>query len=450
MRHSVRGLVLALAGLFSSFAAQAQTPWKAGLAKAVITPREPIWMAGYAARTKPSEGVLADLYVKALALQDEAGNTSVLVAADLLGFTREMSDVIAERCRKQFGLPRDRLVLSATHTHSGPVTGQLLRPAYVLPEPQNEVIRRYTAGLLNTVVEVAGASIKNLSPAKVAFEQGLAGFAVNRRRVRLRNLPGPVDHDVPVLSVRAPDGTLRAVIAGYACHATVLSDYLINGDWPGFAQQEIEKAHPGTTALFVPGCGADANPLPRRSAELARKYGQILAAAVEEVLNAKMKPLTGPLNAAFELVDLPFRPPPTRAQLRAQSQDKDVILRRQAQHLLKTLDRDGKLPASYPYPVQVWQFGRGLKFIALGGEVVVDYSLRLKAQHGWDNTWVAGYSNDVFAYIPSLRVLNEGGYEGGGAMAAYGQPGPFGAAVEEIVVEKVKDLVERTQPSGAR
>jgi neutral ceramidase len=450
MSSSMRGLAFALAALLSGWTAQAQSGWKAGLAKAVITPREPIWMAGYAARTKPSEGVLADLYVKALALQDEAEQTSVLVSADLLGFTREMSDVIAERCRKQFGLPRGRLLLSATHTHSGPVTGQLLRPAYVLSEPQNEVIRRYTAGLLNNVVDAIGASIRNLSPTRLAFEQGLAGFAVNRRRVRLRNLPGPVDHDVPVLSVRAPDGTLRAVVAGYACHATVLSDYLINGDWPGFAQAQIEKAHPGAVALFVPGCGADANPLPRRSVDLAQKYGQILAAAVEEVLNAKMRPLAGPLNAAFELVDLPFRPPPTREQLQTRLQEKDVILRRQAEHLLKMLDRDGKLPASYPYPVQIWQFGRGLKLIALGGEVVVDYSLRLKAQHGWDDTWVAGYSNDVFAYIPSLRVLNEGGYEGGGAMAAYGQPGPFGAAVEEIIVEKVKDLVERTQPSGAR
>ena len=82
-----------------------------------------------------------------------------------------------------------------------------------------------------------------------------------------------------------------------------------------------------------------------------------------------------------------------------------------------------------------------MTFIALGGEVVVDYSLRFKRKYGFDNLWVAGYSNDVFAYIPSLRVLKEGGYEGGGAMIAYGQPAPFTPAVEGIVAKGVDSLM---------
>ena len=112
--------------------------------------------------------------------------------------------------------------------------------------------------------------------------------------------------------------------------------------------------------------------------------------------------------------------------------------------MLSIYERDGKLPGSYPYPVQVWQFGRGLKWIVLGGEVVVDYSLRFKKQYGWDDTWVAGYSNDVFAYIPSVRILKEGGYEGGGAMIGYGQPGPFTDTVEETIAAKVEELVRAT------
>ena len=76
----------------------------------------------------------------------------------------------------------------------------------------------------------------------------------------------------------------------------------------------------------------------------------------------------------------------------------------------------------------------------------MDYSLRLRAQHGWNTTWVASYSNDVFAYIPSLRVLKEGGYEGASAMIGYGQPGPFAPAVEEVIVHKVGQLIERTAP----
>ena len=149
--------------------------------------------------------------------------------------------------------------------------------------------------------------------------------------------------------------------------------------------------------MFVAGCGADANPLPRRSVELAMKYGQIMASAVSEVLKGKMKPVGGPLKTAFETVDVPFAKPPSREDFRARLDDKNASVRRHAQAMLDILARDGKLPSRYPYPVQIWQFGRDLKFIALGGEVVVDYALRLRAQYGWDNTWVAQ------VYRPMLR-----------------------------------------------
>jgi hypothetical protein len=420
--------------------------WKAGAARVNITPQEPIWLAGYGARTKPSEGVLHEIYVKALALQHDDSAPAVLVTSDLLGFTREMADTVAEAAAKKYGLSRDRLVLNASHTHSAPVTGQLLRPAYPLDDAHAVVIRRYTEALLDRVVGVIGAALRDVAPAQLAFEQGLAGFAVNRRRVSLRHLPGPVDHDVPVLSVRAPDHRLLAVVFGYACHATVLSDYLVNGDWPGFAQETIEKQHPGVMALFVAGCGADANPLPRRSVELARTYGKVLALAVDEVLNRKMRPVSGPLTSVLESVDIPFQKPPSREEFQKRLQEPDASRRRHARYMLDRLARDGRLPDRYPYPVQLWQFGRDLTFLALAGEVVVDYALRFKSQYGWNDTWVAGYSNDVFAYIPSLRVLREGGYEGGGAMIGYGQPGPFGAAVEEIIAEKVDELVRRARP----
>jgi len=414
--------------------------WKAGFAKAVITPREPIWMAGFGARTRPSEGVRQDLYVKALSLQDRRGRTAVIVTADMIGFTREMSEEI----RKGSGLPPERLVLSASHTHSGPVAGQLGRPGYMLAEREAAAVRRYTPVLLDTIVKVIGQAARDLQPVSLAFSQGLAGFAVNRRRARLRNLPGPVDHDVPVLIVRAPDGALRAVLAGYACHATALSDYQISGDWPGFFKEEFERAHPGAEAMFVAGCGADSNALPRNTVELARKYGQILAAAVDEVVRGKTVPVTGPLETVFGAVDLPFGPPATREQLRVDLKHNNAARRNNAARLLEILDRGGKRPESYPYPIEVWQFGKTLRWIVLASEVVVDYSLLLKQRYGWDRTWVSAYANDFCGYIPSLRVLREGGYEGGEAMGAQGHPGPWGDRVEELIAAKVDELVKHT------
>ena len=146
--------------------------------------------------------------------------------------------------------------------------------------------------------------------------EGKATFAVNRRNNREADVPqllaqgtplkGPVDHAVPVLTVTRPDGTLAAVLFGYACHPTTLSFSTWCGDYPGFAQLEIEKNHPGTTALFVNTCGGDQNPLLRRSVELCQRYGHMLAVAVEEVLKQPLKPVSPGLRTAFELIELPY------------------------------------------------------------------------------------------------------------------------------------------------
>ena len=235
-------------------------------------------------------------------------------------------------------------------------------------------------------------------------------------------------------------GNDEALLSYARCHATVLNQYEINADWPGYAQEALEKAHPGTVAMFVNGCGADQNPLPRREVWLAQRYGEILAKAVDLVLEGKMRPIAGPIRARYQTVDLLLQEPPTRAEFEKRAKGDDQSLQNHARLMLHYLEKDGKLWDRYPYPVQVWQFGGDLTFISLAGEVVADYALRLKQEHGWDDTWVSGYNNDVFAYIPSLRILHEGGYEGGGAMIGYGQPAPFRASVEETIVETVAEL----------
>ena len=446
-----RLLIVLFLCLTYSGAAQTPGPWKAGFAKSRITPTESIWMAGYAARTKPSEGVQTDLYVKALALDDGSGKPAVLMTFDLVGLRRPVADAIADRCARQYGLTRDRLSINNSHTHSGPATGEFTpRNGY---EAQKGVVERYTQWLIEKAVETAGAALNDVAPARLEFAQGFAGFAVNRRRAYpgARGRPGPVDHDVPVLAIRNADGLLRGVVFGYACHNTTLGAYQINADYAGYAQEALERTFPGAVALFVQGAGADANPLPRyqgtdpallhHSLELVSMYGRILAASVDIVLRGKMAPVSGPLKTAFERVDIPFQTAPAKAVLEQRLKEKDGNIRAQADRMLRTIERTGKLPAAYPEPVQVWQFGRSLKYIALGGEVVVDYALRLKSQYGWEDTWVAGYSNDVFAYVPSVRVLNEGGYEAQG-----GDGGPFSPATEAILIEKVRDLVQRTTP----
>src|SRR5262249_4392760 len=218
------------------------------------------------------------------------------------------------------------------------------------------------------------------------------------------------------------------IVFGYACHATVLSFYQWCGDYPGYAQAQLEKMYPGATALFWAGCGADQNPLPRRAVALAEEYGRQLADSVKAVVGRPMTPLDGNLGMSYREISLPFAELPTREQIAQDTLSKNKSVANRARLLLKELEKQGSLRATYPYPVQVWRMGEGLDWITLGGEVVVDYAVRLKRELRPDRTWVMGYANDVMAYIPSLKVLKEGGYEGGGAMVVYGFATRWGAA----------------------
>lgn len=441
-------------GALSCFAVLPAAPraeWKAGVAAVDITPTEPIWMAGYAARKHPSEGVAQPLHAKALALEDMRGNRCVIITSDLLGFPRAVSEPIADKIRQVHGLRRDQVLFTSSHSHSGPVIRESLISMYPLDAAQAAAIRAYTDRLQTLVADAVAAALKDLAPAELSLGRGRAEFGINRRLMKDNrytidvNPKGPVDHDVPVLRVTGADGRLRAVLFSYACHNTTLGadNYRLHGDYAGVAQEELEGTYPGAVALFFLGCGADANPSPRGTVELVRAHGHSLAQAVQETLSNPMRPVRGPLRTAFDRVDLPFATPPSREQLQARLQDPDVYVQRHARSLLEELDRNGQLRSTYPYPISVVRLGKDLTLVALAGEVVVDYTLRLKRElRPPDKLWVAGYSNDVFAYIASKRVLAEGGYEADTSMIYYGQTGPWAPAVEDIIVDKVLQMVK--------
>jgi hypothetical protein len=142
---------------------------------------------------------------------------------------------------------------------------------------------------------------------------------------------------------------------------------------------------------------------------------------------------------------LPFVEPPTKEELEKRRGEGNVYQQRLTELLLERIAENGKVDAAYAYPVQVVRFGNDLSLVALAGEVVVDYALRLRKEFEGQRLWVAGYSNEVFAYVPSDRVLSEGGYEGGGAMVYFGWHGPFQPGVEDRVVGLVRTLMDRCQ-----
>lgn len=395
-------------------------------------------MAGFAARTEAARGTALPLAAKALALEQD-GRRAVLVTADLLGVTAAMRRRIGDALAQSHGLTPDAWMLAASHTHCGPVVDDQLSVAYDLDAARRTAIADYTRSLERTIASVAGRALDGLAPASLAAARGNASFGANRRAGFLP--PGPADSSVPVLQVAGADGRLRALVFGYACHNTTLPATVVeyHGDYAGVAQRALERAHPGVQAMFVAGCGADVNPAPRGTLALVEQHGTSLAGAVTAAL-ASARPTGDGVRTSLEWVDLPFAPVPDRAGWLARAASADVYVRRHAQLMLARLDRDGRLEATHAEPVQVWRLG-GLTLVALGGEVVTDYALRLTREHASETLWVAGYCNDVSCYVPSLRVLEEGGYEGGGAMIYYGRPGPFDASVEQRVVAAATRLL---------
>jgi len=433
-------------GLISYASEQNNThDWKAGTSRVIITPEQNMWMAGYG-RGRPSEGTLHDLWAKALALEDADGNRGVLVTTDILGFSKCVSDRIRDRLKEKYDLPRSRIILNSSHTHTGPVLKDALYDLYPLNEEELKKIDYYSGILENKIVALVGEALSSMKPVKVYSNNGVVRFQINRRNnnealvTKQTNidLKGPNDYAVPVIKVENQEGNLLAVAFGYACHPTVLSFYNWSGDYPGFAQLELEKLHPGVTAMFFQGGGADMNPVPRRSVELAQQYGRELAAAVDRVLKEEMKELSPRLVTAYDEIELSLTGLPDAETLSEMSKNASGYPKRWAGRLLDKLNRGESLMTSYPYPVQLWQIGEQ-KIVTLGGELVIDYAIRLKQIFGQD-LFVLGYSNDVMSYIPSARILREGGYEGISSQIVYGLPGTWEPGIEIKIIQKVLDL----------
>ncbi len=442
-------LALLLTAFVPLSAAAADGTWKAGVARAVITPETSVWLAGYGTK-RPPDGKLHELWMKALALEDANGARAVLVTSDFQGVPKGMSDVVFERVREKYGLERHQIMITFSHNHCGPRLGDDLIDYYPVDAEQEQLVAEYTTLMQDRMVAMIGDALERLAPATLSMGEGKTTFAVNRRnnpedevpeRIANGTLVGPVDHSVPVLTVTRPDGKLEAVLFGYACHPTTLTFTTWCGDYPGFAQLAIEQRHPGTMAMFVNTCGGDQNPLPRRSVELCHKYGNMLATAVEEVLEQPLREVGPQLRTAFEYVDLAYLQVVSREDLHAVLQDSNAIRARWAARLLQKLDSGETFSPVYPYPIHAWKMGDEMLVIGMGAETVVDYALRFKREFG-PGTWVCGYADDMIAYIPSRRVWEEGGYEGGSSLYEYGRPAyRWAGDIEDRIAATVHKLV---------
>ncbi|HTN06541.1 neutral/alkaline non-lysosomal ceramidase N-terminal domain-containing protein [Agriterribacter sp.] len=414
---------------------------KVGIGRKAITPQGDAWLNGYAnpARLKPATGIAHDLWAKALVFEESPTSRVVIVTTDLLGLSHEISADIAQRLSDKYGIQRSQLLLNSSHTHSAPMVWPAAGMFYYKPDDM-QTVYKYTRQLVEDIIAAVDMAMTDLAPMQVWSGHGEADFAFNRRDPKLTIRP--VDHDVPVLKIATPGGELKAVLFGYACHNTTLpGDYTeVNGDYAGYAQIELEKMYPGTTALFFQGCCGDINPNPRGTVEHAMQHGKSLAESVQKVLTGTLKPVRAPITTRYETVELEFLP----FDLQLYQNDMvtgDEYVQRRAKLMLQAYNKGWDV-SKYNYPVQCIRFGKDLTILAMAGEVVVDYGLWAKQTFKNENLFVGGYSNEVMCYIPTKRILDEGGYEANSSMIYYVLPGPFADNVEERIQGAVKQVMK--------
>lgn len=399
--------------------------WKAGVATISITPEVPVPLVGYGGRDKPFEAVDIDIYAKALALEDTRGKRGVIVTTDLVGVQAVFFDEVCRRITEETGLSRGQILLNASHNHTGPLlslnpdpAGNLAYAPFRDKEAEENVVA-YTRQLQDKTVQVVKEALGALSPATLAWGTDRVEFVMNRRAepeedgtIRMRPNPnGQTDKRVPVLRVSAPDGAIRAVMMGCACHNTGLTaDHnIITGDYAGYAQEYLEEKLPGASVLFMSGCGADANPEPRTDVPGVRKLGRDLGDAVLRALADDLRPIDGPLTCTFEMIDLPHMQLDQEglAPYAARRTTESLM----AKHMIQVLEEGKTLPTHYRAPLAVWGLGDDLTLVGLPSEVVADYALQLYAARPDAPLWVAAYCNDFFGYIPNARIVREGGHE---------------------------------------
>ncbi len=480
-----------------------------GAAKLDVTPRHPVRLTGYSGRRAETASVAQPLWVKALAIgADRAAGSeasedgpAILLTLENCGLTPAIRRAVVAALSAQAGIRDERIVIAVSHTHSAPALRDWAPFLFAeeLPADHQKHIDDYTDEVVQRLIQVARDALAARRPGRLSWGQGRIGFAANRRRLEAGRWAGfgvqpdgPVDHSLPVLAARDTRGELIAVVANYACHCTTLSgDFQqIAGDWAGYAQEMIEADHPGSIALITIGCGADANPEPRRSdLALCRQHGRSLADEVKRLLAGPLQPLDPRLSCRLRQIELPFEALPTRRQWEERVKEPGAQ-GYHARRFLAKLDQGETLPNTLSYPIAVWTFGDGpaaaarsgrqlgsqsspqpsqqpsqqsspqsgqqsgsqsspqsrpqpadLAMVFLGGEVVVDFAIRFKDEFDGSRLWLTAYANDVCCYIPSRRVLREGGYEAEQSMWLYARPARLADNSEDLISDTVMKLI---------
>lgn len=419
-----------------------------GAARVDVTPTEPVVLAGYGGRTKPHEGVDTKLWARALVIGEK--KPVAIVVLDNCGVPSGVKERLVKRLVES-GITSERLMVAVTHTHNAPTLEGYATIVWAgrTTREQDEATARYTAFAIEKMAVAVESALAQREPMELEWGKGRATFGGNRRVLQSgewrgfgHQRGGPVDHSLPLLVAKDLQGKVRVLWANYACHCTTVGGRNhVGGDWAGAANDAMERRYPKATALMTIGCGADVGPQPGGTLQIAAKHGEHIAAEVARMLaKDKLSKLSKPPMVTHQEIQLPLEEPKEREHWE-QEVKRGGFHGELGKAMIRQLDTKGAIETEVAYPIHTWQFGPELAMVFLPGEVVVDYAVRLNRELDWRRLWITAWANDMPGYVPSRRILREGGYEADFSQVYYEKPGRYRPEVENLVVGTVRNLL---------
>lgn len=423
-----------------------------GTAKIDITPERPIPLAGYGHRKGPFLGVNRRLYARINVFEHDEGGKKrrVLIAqGDIIWWGSERMARIRETIAQRFRIGPSDLILSAQHTHGGPQTSTEF--CDILGLPDADYLDRLDQALF-LGVETAMA---NLEPVTIERGKGDCRIGINRRKIvngsmaMAPNPDGLLDTDVNVIRFRKEDGVTKAVFIHYTCHPTTTNTNFVTSEYPGVAAERLEATFGrGTIVSFLQGCTGNVRPALHRddkfysgSEEEVAKFGRQLANEVERVLDGAMEELAAvPVSGRRIVVRLPFQKLPTEAEIDERIAKGGAL----AEWGEKLRSRPEKLQSHIPFELTRIKLADGLSFLAMDGEVVLEYGDYAKRLSG-DGTLPMGYSNGMIGYVPTAAQIAEGGYEGKDSGVYFALPAAFAPETETIIRNAIEQLIREEE-----
>lgn len=433
--------------------AKTKSQWQIGFAQGDITPKPGrVMMTGYG-HERHAVGTIAPLRAQALALKPAMGQTLLLITADVLGFDRTSVEAIRHSIAQAHGLPAAAIMLAASHTHWGPST------LYRMNLSVGGINTWYLGEFENAMIALAGKALESLSPGKVGYTHMKAQVGHNRRIVKDGKVagwgPSPdnhYDHHTPIFVIERDVMPKRIVLVSHACHPTATGSVnKWSPDWPGAMRDWIEKKlGAGTAAMFAMGCGADAKTTyfdeqqkkfvfvadPKRSKKAGEKIGQEVVAHLRA---STLEQLPGETGAGLGTGLITFgKGPDIKKVVEMANGPRNSCDTWWARQLLAYPDaRKG-----IKYEAQAWRFGDKLTLVGLESEVCSPLGPLTRSLAQTEQAAVFGYVNTDECYIPSKKIVEEGGYEGNTSHRAYFLPAPFTTKAEAEFSAVVKKAIK--------